>query len=212
MTRLFFLLLLYSTAGGKPAVMARQQQEKLDSCRQAFEEKSWKVEGKTFVVDLSALSSLDVQTLLCPICKKDWYRGTNNLILTQRGKVIEEIKSVKLFPPWSIFQRYSLPSQRDYGRGYGPITPEHGKHRVCIYFDRFQIKEIICYDEVAELRARVDSLEAKLSRAHIVAVQDSEYVKFDRFITGAVTDTVRLVPLWEWVKRARYTISFEPEK
>ena len=67
--------------------------------------------------------------------------------------------------------------------------------------------------ENQRLRIRIDSLEAKLSRAHIVAVRDSEYVKVETFLTGEIkADTVYLWPKWQWEKRTRYKISFDPEE
>ena len=67
--------------------------------------------------------------------------------------------------------------------------------------------------ENQRLSARIDSLEVKLSRAHIVAVRDSEYVKVETFLTGGIkADTVYLWPKWQWEKRTRYKISFDPEK
>lgn len=80
-------------------------------------------------------------------------------------------------------------------------------------YDDFRVYSLSPEDRIATLESRLDSLEVKINRAHVVVRQDSEYVKVETFITGSFSeDTAPLrPPKWQWVKRVRYTISFEPE-
>src|SRR3990167_140903 len=197
-----------------PAVMSRHKAEKewqaiYDFCVAAFDHDLATIFGKTYIVNLDCFA--DHQTILCPICRKDWYKGSNTLILKHKGKIIDRIKAVKLFPPRGIFQWYALPSHR----GDGPVTHEHGKHSCVLYFDGLTIKEQSRQQatmpvmptkwsvegKIFALQARLDSLEAKLSRVHI----DSVMVAGEWSFTPRRVDQYWIPPHWKQI------ISFDPE-